>query len=88
MTELTEDHPRDIDGYSPAAMLYIAAPDAGPIECYRRDCEEPSIVAFTFMAEHEPGEVDEGFVYVCRTHMHGWMGYFLDHGEPMTEVET
>jgi hypothetical protein len=74
------------DTYSLAATLYIARELDGAEECFRKGCDRQPIVAFTFLSEDEQGEVEMAYNYLCRTHMHGWLGEFLDNGSSY-EVE-
>jgi hypothetical protein len=68
------------EAYTKAAVFYVAREPED--ECYRKGCDAPAVIALTFMAEDEPGaELEESFVFLCRTHMHGFLGHFLDHGE-------
>jgi hypothetical protein len=69
------------DIYVRAATLYIARESDADGECYRKGCDSTPVVALMFLAEHVEGETDEAYVYLCRTHLHGWLGHFLDDGE-------
>lgn len=70
------------EGFVKAATMWVALPDALGEECYRHGCDVESVVYFEFLAEEEGGsDHEECYVFVCRTHMHGWLGHFLDSGE-------
>lgn len=76
MTEL-----RLPDNYGLALKVYRAATPED--ECYWRGCESPATVALVFLGQEPDGDADEAFVFMCRTHMHGFLGHFLDNSDRM-----
>jgi hypothetical protein len=69
------------DIYVPAAVLHVARETDTEGECYRKGCDQLPIVAFTFNSATDEGGTESAYVYLCRLHMHGWLGQFLDNGE-------
>ena len=67
-------------GYVKAAVFYVAREPQDGDECFWHDCTAAPVVGFTFLAD-DGTDVDEGFVLMCRTHMHGFLGSLIDRGE-------